>query len=652
MIRKFLRHRGGNYAMITAFAMLPIMGAVALAVDFSEMNRQKHVTVNALDAAGLATARQVVSGASDEALIAYAHEFFKANLGPVDPADTELTVQLPNRQFGGGTLKLSAVLNYKPYFLPTFRGMLGMSEEERRAEIAFNAKSEIRLKNTLEVALVLDNSGSMDEYGSGSGQKRLALLKTAAKQLVDTLSLQAAQIKQVAKPVQFSLVPFAASVNVGPENAAASWMDVEGLSPVHHENFDWTRLNDTNKRAEKIGGVWYKKGSDWGAEEDAILSRFSLYQDMKHVSDREWVATGQEYVCTRYRNNGTCREGYWRETGYYEETITTYSSWQGCVEARPYPYNVNDTPAQGGTANTGIGFGDPATMFVPMFAPDEPGDRWATEADADPDGFSASNNWWNDGTESSSGSTRQKNMKKYFDVRPFGATSPKGSGPSYSCTTTPITPLTDVTTADGLAAIKAAIDKMSANGNTNVPEGTAWGWRTVSSGPPFTDGRPETEKGNDKVIIVLTDGANTYSTVNSDPAGNKSTYAAYGYTGLGYNGTGAARMFMGTSGAIGAYNYSSSNYTAALDEQMVKVCDNAKATGTLVMTVSLDLSTTNTSENKAIEALKKCSSDSRFRKDPTDPTKAAKLYWNATGSNLAEKFKEIADELSNLRIVG
>ena len=30
----------------------------------------------------------------------------------------------------------------------------------------------------------------------------------------------------------------------------------------------------------------------------------------------------------------------------------------------------------------------------------------------------------------------------------------------------------------------------------------------------------------------------------------------------------------------------------------------------------------------------------------------AKLYFNATGSNLSQKFKEIADELSNLRIVG
>ena len=30
----------------------------------------------------------------------------------------------------------------------------------------------------------------------------------------------------------------------------------------------------------------------------------------------------------------------------------------------------------------------------------------------------------------------------------------------------------------------------------------------------------------------------------------------------------------------------------------------------------------------------------------------AKLFWNATGATLSTVFKEIADELSNLRIVG
>jgi hypothetical protein len=180
----------------------------------------------------------------------------------------------------------------------------------------------------------------------------------------------------------------------------------------------------------------------------------------------------------------------------------------------------------------------------------------------------------------------------------------------------------------------------------------AWGWRTLSSSPPFTEGRPETERGNDKVVIVLTDGENTYSALSNDPAGNKSTYAAYGYTGLGYNGTSVTRLFGGTSSAIGQFNYSSSNYTAALNEQMATLCSNANAANIMVMTVALDMSTTDAGDMQAMNALKACSSDSRFRNDPTDPTKPAKLFWNATGATLSDDFKEIANELSNLRIVG
>ena len=55
----------------------------------------------------------------------------------------------------------------------------------------FAAQSEIRLKNTIELALVLDNSGSMATIGTGSGKMRIDLLQGAAKQLVDTLSAQA-----------------------------------------------------------------------------------------------------------------------------------------------------------------------------------------------------------------------------------------------------------------------------------------------------------------------------------------------------------------------------------------------------------------------------------------------------------------------------
>ena len=171
-IRRFLADCRGNYALMTAVAMVPLMGGVAIAVDYAEMTRQQQAVSHALDAAGIATARQIVSGGTDAELIAYAKNFFEANLGNINPADTLLTVTLPQTQNGGGTLKLVAHLNYRPYFFPAFAKMIGKSDAEANATIGFNTNTEVRLKNTLEVALVLDNSGSMSTIGSGSGQKR------------------------------------------------------------------------------------------------------------------------------------------------------------------------------------------------------------------------------------------------------------------------------------------------------------------------------------------------------------------------------------------------------------------------------------------------------------------------------------------------
>ena len=244
-------------------------------------------------------------------------------------------------------------------------------------------------------------------------------------------------------------------------------------------------------------------------------------------------------------------------------------------------------------------------------------------------------------------------MRKYFRVKPYEASTNPGSGdgPNFSCTTTPITPLTDVTVAEGKQAILDAIDDMEPTGNTNVPEGTAWGWRVVSSNEPFTEGRDNTEKGNDKVVIVLTDGANTYGDQGgNDDAKNRSTYAAYGYVGKKYGATDVTRLFTGTSDEVGKTDYTASNYQEAMDEQMQKLCTNAKASNILLMTVALDLSENDDAEKKAIAALKTCASDSRFRKG--EDGKPAKLFWNATGATLSKTFKEIADELSNLRIVG
>lgn len=634
MIRRFLCDKRGNYALMTVITMIPLMGGVALAIDYTELIRERQETLNALDAAGLATAQQIVAGASDADAVTYAKQFFEANLRHVLPSNTTLTVTLPKDNTGSGTLVMQATMKYQPYFLPVAAALLGGKASD--TTINFSAKSEVKLKNTLEVALVLDNSGSMTELGHGSNQVRFDLLKSAAKQLVDQLAGQAQLMKQVAKPVQFSLVPFAASVNVGPANETASWMDTTGISPIHHENFDWTTMSQTaspwgsTKYAEKVGDAWYARGSGWDAtQKDAPLTRTSLYKQMQRVasttSTTTCTGTGKHKVCTT-----TTTPNY-----------ASIASWGGCVESRPYPYNIQDTPASTAT---------PATLFVPMFAPDE-------TDNSDGSWRPAYSNWHAD-VSTGTDAERQRYMPKYFTTG-TAVTPAYGmdAGPNTSCSTTAITPLTDVSTSTGSTAVKAAIDAMTANGATNVPEGMAWGWRTLSSAAPFTGGRSETEKGNDKIVIVLTDGANTYYTPNSlganDLAGAKSTYSALGYV-KPYNTTYSyGRIFLGTSSASKT-DYSNANYTKAMSEHFATLCNNAKTAGVIVMTIALDLDSSNATEAAQMAALKTCSSNSRYATDPADPTGKTpkKLFWNSTGASLSDDFKEIGNELSNLRIVG
>jgi len=635
MIRRFGSDRRGNFALMTVITMVPLMGALAIGVDYTELVRQRQDTLNALDAAGIATAQQIVAGATDATAKAYAKNFFEANLGPVNPANTVLTVTLPNNNAGGGTLKLQADLKYQPYFLPAAAMLLGGTAGN--TNVNFSATSEVRLKNTLEVSLVLDNSGSMTELGHGSNKVRFDLLKDAAKQLVDQLAGQAQLMKQVTKPVQFSLVPFAASVNVGAGNASATWMDTTGISPIHHENFDWATMSSSyssTKYAQNVAGVWYAKGNGWDAsQKDLPLTRFSLYNQMKRVS-----------ACSSKNWDGSCKSNA-------TYTYDTVASWGGCVESRPYPYNIQDTAASSSA---------PATLFVPMFAPDETDN---TDSSSRP----ANNNWNADGSTGTD-AVRQRSMPKYFTTG-TSVTSAYGmnAGPNTSCSTTAITPLTDVSTTAGATSVKTAIDAMAASGATNVPEGMAWGWRALSSTAPFTEGRSETEKGNDKVLIVLTDGANTYYTPTSvtaqsysgtnwasggnDLAGAKAIYSALGYV-KPYNNTYSyGRMFLGTSSSISKTDYSNANYTKAMNEYFTTLCTNAKTAGVMVMTIALDLDSTNTAEKAQMDALKSCSSDSRFSKDPTDPSKPMKLFWNSTGATLSNDFKAIGNELSNLRIV-
>ena len=330
MLKRFLSDKSGNFAAITALTTLPLLAAVALAVDFSEMTRQKQAMLHALDATCFATAREFLSGASEADAKTYAQKFFTGNLGPAARYTTALTTIVPTAAAPRDNIECMSTIAYIPYFRGAVVKLL--TGNYNTSQVDFSATSRVKIQNTVEVALVLDNSGSMGPPYSN----RIDILKPAAKALVDTLAARAKLMKQVAKPVQFSLVPFAASVNVGSDNDDATWMDLDGVSPVHYENFDMTEpavVIAANKEIKWKDGAYRKVGNGWPvAERETIFNRFSLYNDMRRYKASSGTATDPA------------------------------TSWQGCMEARPYPYNVDDTPP----TET-----EPGTMYVPMFAPDE-----------------------------------------------------------------------------------------------------------------------------------------------------------------------------------------------------------------------------------------------------------------------------------------
>jgi Flp pilus assembly protein TadG len=96
-----------------------------------------------------------------------------------------------------------------------------------------------------------------------------------------------------------------------------------------------------------------------------------------------------------------------------------------------------------------------------------------------------------------------KDRTQPFDVTDGGA----ALYPAVNCAATTLSPVRPLST--DFNALRTAIDGMSANGNTNITIGLAWGLTTLSPADPMTGGAAFGTDGVDKFIIMLTDGDNT-----------------------------------------------------------------------------------------------------------------------------------------------
>lgn len=125
LLRQFAKDRRGNFAVGIGIMLVPLIGAIGVAVDVTNMNLEKSRLQSALDAASMGIAVKVNSGLSDSELQAYGDDLLKVNLASLD-IDAKDIPSLIYHGIGIGedgtqSLRTEARLTYR-YLIPRFLG--------------------------------------------------------------------------------------------------------------------------------------------------------------------------------------------------------------------------------------------------------------------------------------------------------------------------------------------------------------------------------------------------------------------------------------------------------------------------------------------------------------------------------------------------
>jgi uncharacterized protein YegL len=189
-------------------------------------------------------------------------------------------------------------------------------------KVAVTSQAKWGNVNKMQVALALDNTGSMAEYN------KMASLKTATVALLDQLKAAAANPNDV----NVAIIPFAKDVNVGVKNVAATWIDWAAWNAAHASS---SSSPPASGSICYLGMLWQVSGSSFSfggfcsGPSAGICFNGTL-----------WNFNGSSLV-----TGGACGGG----------ATPDHSSWNGCVTDRTQDYDTTNASPNPATA---------ATLFV------------------------------------------------------------------------------------------------------------------------------------------------------------------------------------------------------------------------------------------------------------------------------------------------
>jgi uncharacterized protein YegL len=193
-----------------ALTVIPLLGAVGMAIDYTRANATRTAFQSALDSTALMMSR---TAATDPDLPGTATKYFNALFTRAGDAQN-VAIDAHYYDTGGSKVTITGTATVPTNFL----GILGYGS------IPISAVTNSVWGNTrLRVALVLDNTGSMASDG------KMTALKTAAKNLLTQLQTAA----KTPEDVYVSIVPFNKDVNVGASNYGEDWLRWDLWEPVN-----------------------------------------------------------------------------------------------------------------------------------------------------------------------------------------------------------------------------------------------------------------------------------------------------------------------------------------------------------------------------------------------------------------------------------
>ncbi len=557
--------RSGQVAIIVAFSIIPLIGAVGIATDTARGYLVKSRLQAAVDSAGLAGGRVFYDSNRDADIQQYFASNFPAGYMNSTIKPLKITSDTNNE---------TITLNAQATIPTTFMRLLGSKS------ITVAASAQIARKtDRLHVVLALDMSSSMLDDISGHSttytNSRLYAAKSAAHTLINNLF----GTNTTNNLLKIGIVPWAGKVNVT-TNGTRYGYDSDGAGgwvPHSGQLYTTESVNYTNPYPSISGKYPYEThssstGFQWKyASPFAGMARTQVYYAHNAPSvplfdppPTGWKgcvyarfagddSTSADTLLGRVTVNGAYW-GAWEPTGMPRETNITLSA--------PYAVNSGDGLITGGTFGVAQGsassgqsvavktngtfplpkatssvcssyywwggcrsWSSPAWSQGDVIYWDSSNRRATTSSSSNTRiGVAAADAASGDSTgqvtldENATGDTRgggNNNSDQYPNSVCLDTHAYANSSSSYyrtsDCTPCPengITPL-DSTKSDVSDAIDSlAIPSSSMGFSTNIPQGLQWAWEVLMPGTPFDEGNIPNVPASEvpRAIVLLTDG--------------------------------------------------------------------------------------------------------------------------------------------------